>query len=75
MYSTSEYYAPVWCQSPHTRLLDSVLNDALCIVTGCLRSIPLDYLPILAGVQLAELCRQGATNGDLLLRQCVSMAH
>ena len=26
VYSTAEYYAPVWCRSAHTRLIDSVLN-------------------------------------------------
>ena len=31
--STSEYCAPVWCQSAHTRLIPSALNDALRIVT------------------------------------------
>ena len=34
IYSTAEYWAPVWCRSAHTRLIDSVLNDALRIVTG-----------------------------------------
>ena len=29
VYSTAEYCAPVWCRSAHTRLIDSVLNDAL----------------------------------------------
>ena len=31
------------------------------IVTGCLRPKPTDCLPILAGIQPAELRRQGAT--------------
>ena len=57
VYSTAEYCAPVWCRSAHTRLIDSVLNDALRIVTGCLRPTPTDYLPILAGIQPAELRR------------------
>ena len=39
-YSAAEYCAPVWCLSAHTRLIDSVLNDALRIVTGCLRPTP-----------------------------------
>ena len=39
VYSTAEYCAPVWCRSAHTRLIDSVLNDALRIVTGCLRPL------------------------------------
>ena len=61
VYSTAEYCAPVWCRSAHTRLIDSVLNDALRIATGCLRPTPTDYLPVLAGIQPAELRRLGAT--------------
>ena len=62
VYSTSEYCAPVWCRSAHTRLIDSVLNDnALRIVTGCLRPTPTDHLPVLSGIQPAELRRMGAT--------------
>ena len=60
VYSTAEYCAPVWCRSAHTRLIDSVLNDALRIVTGCLRPTPTDYLPVLAGIQPADLRRLGA---------------
>ena len=61
VYTTAEYCASVWCRSAHTRLIDSVLNDALRIVTGCLQPTPTDYLPILAGIQPAELRRRGAT--------------
>ena len=61
VYSTAEYCAPVWCRSAHTRLIDSVLNDALCIVTGCLHPTPTDHLPVLSGIQPAELRRLGAT--------------
>ena len=61
VYSAAEYCAPVWCRSAHTRLIDSVLNDALCIVTGCLRPAPTDYLPVLPGIHPAELRRLGAT--------------
>ena len=61
VYSTVEYCAPVWCRRAHTRLIDSVLNDALPIVTECLRPTPTDHLPILSGIQSAELRRLGAT--------------
>ena len=44
-----------------TRLIDSVLNDALRIVTGCLRPTPTDHLPVLSGIKPAELRRLGAT--------------
>ena len=61
VYSTAEYCAPVWCRSAHTRLIDSVLNDALRIVTGCLCPTPTDHLPVLSGVHPAELRLMGAT--------------
>ena len=61
VYSTAEYCAPVWCRSAHTRLINSVLNDALRIVTGCLRPTPTDHLPVLSGIQPAELRRLGTT--------------
>ena len=60
-YSTAEYSVPVWCRSAHTRLIDSVLNDALRIVTGCLHPTPTHHLPILSSIQPAELRRMGAT--------------
>ena len=61
VYSTAEYCSPVWCRSAHTRLIDSVLNDALRIVTGCLGPTPTDHLPVLSGIQPAELRRMGVT--------------
>ena len=60
-YSTAKYCTPVWCRSAHTRLIDSVLNDALRIVTGYLRPTPTDHLPVLSSIQPAELRRMGAT--------------
>ena len=61
VYLTAEYCAPVWCCSTYTRLIDSVLNDALRIVTGCLRPTPTNHLPVLSGIHPAELRRLGAT--------------
>ena len=61
VYSTAEYYAPVWCRSTHTHLIDSIINDALRIVSGCLRPTPTEDLHVLTGIQLAELQRLGAT--------------
>jgi len=60
VHPTTEYCAPGWCRSAHTRLLDRAINDALRIVTGCLRPTPADNLHILAGIQPAEL-RKGPT--------------
>ena len=61
VYSTDEYCAPVWCCSAHTHLIDCVLNDALCIVTGWLCPTPMNHLPVLSGIKPAELHRMGAT--------------
>ena len=68
VYSAAEYCAPVWCRSTHTHLIDSILNDALRIVTGCLHPTPTDHL--LSGIQPAELCQMGAT---LSLAYCGSL--
>ena len=61
VYSTAEYCVPVWCRSTHTCLIDSIINNALRIVTGCLRPTPTEDLPVLVGIQPAELCLLGAT--------------
>ena len=61
VHSTAEYCAPVWCRSAHTFLIGSVLNDALRMVTECLRPTPTDHLPVLSGIQPVELRRLGAT--------------
>jgi len=58
VHSTAECCAPVWCRSAHTRLIASAVNDALRIVTGCQGPTPADNLPILAGIQPAELRRK-----------------
>ena len=47
--------------STHTCLIDSILYNALRIVTGCLRPTPTEDLPVLAGIQPAKLRRLGAT--------------
>ena len=61
VYSTAEYCAPVWSRSAHIHLIDSILNDALRIVTGCLRPTPTEDLLLLVGIQPPELRRLGAT--------------
>ena len=60
IYSTAKYCAAVWCRSAHTHLIDSALNNALRIVTECLRPTPTKHLPILSGIQPAELRQLGA---------------
>ena len=61
VHSAAEYCAPVWCRSAHTRLINKPINDALRIVTGCLRPTPTDNLFVLAGILPTELRRKRAT--------------
>ena len=70
IYSTAQCCAPAWCRSAHTRLINNVLNDSSRIVTGCLRPTPTGNIPVLSGIQPAELRRQGAT---LSLDNCSSL--
>jgi len=42
-------------------VLIPAINDALGMVTVCVRPTPADNLPILADIQPAELFRNGAT--------------
>ena len=57
VYSTAEYFPAVWCRSAHTHLLDRPINDALRMVTGCLKPTPTEYLPVLSGIPPSELRR------------------
>jgi len=73
VHSTAEYCAPVWCRSAHTRLIDTIINDTLRIVTGCLRPTPADNLPIHTGIQPAELRPRGDTLS--LARRAMERGH
>ena len=68
VYSTAEYYAPIWCRSVSRHR--QVLNDSLRIVTGCLRPTPTDHLPLLSGIHPAEILLIRAT---LSLTYCESL--
>jgi len=61
VHSNAKYCAHAWCRSAYTRLIEPTIIDGLRIVTGCLRPTPADNLPILAGIQPAELRRNSAT--------------
>ena len=37
VYSATEYAAPAWCRSTHTKKLDVSLNDTLRIISVCLK--------------------------------------
>ena len=58
VFAPAEYCAPVWCQSTHTKTLDTPLNEAMRIVSGCIHPTPLDFLPPLSGIQPPSCCRK-----------------
>ena len=60
VHTAAEYCSPVWCHSAHTRLINKPINDALRIVTGCLRPTPIDNLFVLAGILPTKLRRKQA---------------
>ena len=61
VYSPTEYCAPLWCRSTHTRLVDVSLNVALRTPTGCLRPTQVDQLPVQAENAPPTLRREAAT--------------
>ena len=63
VYSVAEYCVPAWCRRAHIHLIDVQVDNALGIVSGCLRSTIEVYLPILVGSQPAELRRKVLTLG------------
>ena len=40
VYSIAEYCIPFWCRSAHICVIDSAINKAFRIVSGCLRLTP-----------------------------------
>ena len=61
VHSTAEYCVLAWCRSTHTRMIGKPINDALRIVSGCLKPTPTANLPILSGIQPADLRRNEGT--------------
>ena len=61
IHATAEYSAPVWSRSAHMRLIGKSINDALRLVTGCLRPSSTNNLFVLSGITPTELRRKRAT--------------
>ena len=61
IHSAAEHCAFVWSRSAHTRLIDKPINDALRLVTACLRPTPTDNLFVPSGITPTELRRKRAT--------------
>ena len=48
VYSTAEYCDPAWCHSNKTPSINKPVNDALRMITGCLRTTSTNSLTVLA---------------------------
>jgi hypothetical protein len=66
VYSTAEYCAPVWLNSVHISKIDVQVNNAMRIISGCVRSTQLPWLPTLAHIAPPKLRRKAAAVRELV---------
>lgn len=60
VYSVGEYCSPVWINSAHTNKIDTQLNDTMRMVSGTVKSTPLQWLPVLSNIPPPPLRRKAA---------------
>ena len=60
-YSAAEYCAPAWARSPHSRLVDTKLRETMRITSGCLKSTPIQWLPVTSAIAPPHLRREEVT--------------
>lgn len=72
-YSVAEYCCPVWINSNHTHLIDTRLNSAMRIITGTIRSTPIQWLPVLSNITPPHLRRRAALVREW--KKCTSNVH
>ena len=61
VYAPAEYGAPTWSHSTHTKNIDIAPNSTMRIVSGYLRSTPVDYLPFVSGIVPPDIRRSSHT--------------
>ncbi|XP_060788769.1 neurexin 3a [Neoarius graeffei] len=52
-----KYAAPVWVHGHHTPAIDTMINDALRVISGCMAPTPSTMLPVVAGILPASIQR------------------
>ncbi|VVC26291.1 Hypothetical protein CINCED_3A012947 [Cinara cedri] len=60
VYSTAEYGSQVWCNSTHVRKIDTQLNSVMRVISGPVKSTPLQWLPALANIKPPHIRRKDA---------------
>lgn len=58
VYSVAEYCAPVFVNSHHVNVIDTLLNRNMRIISGTVRSTPLRWLPVLSHIAPPEIRRK-----------------
>ncbi|XP_060527117.1 uncharacterized protein LOC132702463 [Cylas formicarius] len=60
VYSSAEYCAAVWTNSPHSKLVDVQIHNSLRMISGTIKSTPTYWLPALCNIPPAHLRRSEA---------------
>lgn len=64
VYSVAEYCCPVWLNSAHTNVVDTQLHETMRIVSGTIKSTPLQWLPVLANIPPPVIRRKTALSKE-----------
>jgi hypothetical protein len=73
VYSAAEYCEPVWLNNVHLSNIDVQLNNAMRIISGCVKSTQLPWFPTLAHIAPPKLRRKAAAVRELV--NCRSYAN
>ena len=57
VYSAAEYAAHVWSHSHHTSTVDTVLNDGLRAISGCMAPTHIVIFPVVAAIAPSSMPR------------------
>lgn len=60
-YSVAEYCSPIWSHSTHCKKVDVSLNNCMRLISGCIKSTPTEILPVLCGIEPADIRRDKNT--------------
>ena len=63
-HSAAEYACPAWSTSSHCHKLDPILNETCRIVTGCIKTTPVQCLYALSGIAPPNIRRTVITNAE-----------
>jgi len=60
VYSAAEYASPVWLNSSHCNEIDVQLNHSMRIISGTVKSTPIEWLPVLCNILPPHIRRKKA---------------